>query len=545
MDLLLAFVLAMSVTMALVPVLMRVAGRLQVLDAPGPRKVHQAPIPRIGGLAMVAGAATPLVFWLHDDARLPACLVAATLLLVVGVWDDRAELSYLPKFAAQLVAAAVVMTWGGVLVHSITLTERIELPTAAALPLTMLFLVGVTNAINLADGLDGLAGGTTFLSCCAMALLALTINEHFVATVSVIVAGSILGFLRFNTYPARIFMGDGGSQVLGLTVAVLAVMLTQAGSTPISAALPVLLLGLPILDTLTVMLQRISEGRSPFTADKNHIHHRLLALGFRHHEAVVVIYLMQAALFVSAWYLRYESDFTILVAFGLFATTVLGLLQVGGKTGWRWRGRREAPLAAASSAGQDGGWAKLRRALPFWALVTAATCAAIYVLRTAWIAWPIPPDVGWLTAVLAAVLLVAVGASLLRPVPAWLMQGALYVGAVAVVYLQVTATPDWPVQLEMPLLGLLVGSVMLSFRLTLGRRFTLTPLDFLVVFVALALPNLPGSIATPREIGFGAVKLLVLFYAIELLMNQSIPARLTLNSIGIAVLGVISVRALL
>ncbi len=545
MDLLLAFVLAMSVTMALIPLLTRLAGRMQVLDAPGPRKVHSTPMPRVGGIAMVAGTLLPLSYWLNGDARLPAFLGAALLLLAVGVWDDRSELSYLPKFVGQLVAAGVVMMFGGVLIHSLMLGDRVELPTIIAAPLTLIFLVGVTNAINLADGLDGLAGGTTLLSCCAMALLALTIDDRFVAIVCVIVAGSIFGFLRFNTYPARIFMGDGGSQFLGFTVAVLAVLLTQSELAPISTALPILLLGLPILDTLAVMLQRFSEGRSPFAADKNHIHHRLLALGFEHFEAVFVIYLLQAVLFVCGWYLRYESDLVILGTFAFFAVAVIGLLQLAARSGWCWRSPEAQPEASRAATVPVRWWRVLRTRLPHWALALGGLCVVLYALRTAWLAAPVPPDIGWLAAVLAAALTVTGAVSLVRPVPLWLLHGALYVGVVAVVFLDITASPRLPALVDKLGFGLLAGCITISFRLTMQRRFQLTPLDFLVVFVALALPNLPGSVATPRDLGLGAIKVLVLFYAIELLLSHSAKSRLLLHAGGVGILALVGLRGLL
>jgi UDP-GlcNAc:undecaprenyl-phosphate GlcNAc-1-phosphate transferase len=545
MDLLLAFVLAMSVTVALIPLLARFAGRLQVLDAPNPRKVHSTPIPRVGGIAMFAGALVPMLYWLRDDPRLPAFVAAALLLVAVGVWDDRRELSHVPKFVGQLAAAVLVMLFGGVLVHSVMLGERVELSPLVAVPLTLVFLVGVTNAINLADGLDGLAGGTTLLSCCALALLGLTIDERFVATISVIVAGSILGFLRFNTYPARVFMGDGGSQFLGFTGAVLAILVTQSGPAALSTALPLLILGLPIIDTLAVMLQRISEGRSPFAADKNHIHHRLLTLGFEHFEAVFVIYLLQAMLFVAGWYLRYESDITILLTFAVFALAVLGALHAAARSGWRWRSVQVEPGVADAAAGPARWWMPLRRWLPQVSLTVAGTMASLFVLRTAWVAAPISSDIGWLAAIFAAALCIAAVPPISARMPPWWLHGALYVGAVVVVYLDVNAVQPLPVYIELAGLALLVGSVLLSFRLTQQRRFRLTPLDFLVVFIALALPNLPGSAATPRDLGFAAIKLIVLFYGIELLLTHSPRSKFLLQVAGIATFGLIGARALL
>jgi UDP-GlcNAc:undecaprenyl-phosphate GlcNAc-1-phosphate transferase len=427
----------------------------------------------------------------------------------------------------------------------VTLTDRVELPVAVAVPLTVLFLVGITNAINLADGLDGLAGGTTLLSCCAIALLGLTIGDRFVTTVAIVASGSILGFLRYNTYPARIFMGDGGSQFLGFTVAVIAILLTQGASGPISAALPLLLLGVPILDTLMVMAQRMIEGRSPFAADKNHVHHRLLALGFDHHEAVIVIYLLQAGLFLTAWYMRYESDLKILALFGSYALVVLGCLIGASRLGWRWRRPVPGPATVDLIDDRRRGLQFIRRRLPGWALLGVGSGAAAYSLHIALTASPVSTDVGWLALLLSGVLLVTGLASLLRSAPIWLLHGALYVCAVVMVYLDVTASsPESPMKVESMTMGLLAGSVALYFRLTTVRRFRLTPLDYLLIFVAVALPNLPGSFATPRELGFGVVKVLVLFYAIEMLLGHSNASRNASHALAAVTLGLLAYRAL-
>jgi UDP-GlcNAc:undecaprenyl-phosphate GlcNAc-1-phosphate transferase len=546
MDLLLAFVLAMGVTMLLVPALMRIADRWHVLDLPGPRKVHARPMPRVGGIAMVAGAIVPLLLWLNGNPTLTAYLAAALLLLAFGVWDDRTELGYAPKLLGQLLAALIVVLWGGVLIHSVTLTERVEMPDPVAYPLTILFLVGITNAINLADGLDGLAGGTTLLSCCAMALLALTMGDHFVATVAIVLAGSILGFLRYNTYPARIFMGDGGSQFLGFSVAVVAVRLTQDAAAPVSTALPLLLLGLPIIDTLLVMAQRIASGRSPFAADRNHIHHRLLALGFHHHEAVVVIYLLQGILFLVAWFTRYESDLLILLLFGVFAIVVVGTLTGASRIGWRWQGLTLPGDGARHP--QSRGLQYIRERLPDWALLAVAAGSASYAALVVAVAVPASADVGWLALMLAllllALLLYARGhAGATRSTPDWPLHGALYVGAVLLVYLDVSSPVErLPAKLELLGTSALAASAMIYFRMTTVRRFALTSLDFLLIFVVLVVPNLPGSIATPRALGLGAVRLLVLFYSIEMLLGHSTRSRDGLHLAAVVTLGCIACR---
>jgi len=543
-DLLLAFVIAMSVTMALIPVLMRLADRFQVVDVPEPRKVHARPIPRIGGVAMAAGAVAPLLYWLQGSPTLYAYLAAAALVVGFGVWDDRASLGYLPKFLGQFIAAIVVVSWGGLMIHSVTLAERVELPAAIAVPLTVLFIVGITNAINLADGLDGLAGGTTLLSCCAIALLGLSIGDRFVTTVAIILSGSLLGFLRYNTYPARVFMGDGGSQFLGFTVAVITVLLTQVETAPLSAALPLLLLGMPIIDTLMVMAQRVMEGRSPFSADKNHIHHRLLSLGFDHHEAVIVIYLLQGALLGTAWFMRYESDLSIALIFAIYLMLSVGFLTGASRAGWRWRAADSMRLNGFEDTRRRS-FRELRRRMPGWTIWIIGAGTALYGLYISLSAEPIPVDVGWLCLGLAAVL---AGAGLLgvaRSMPEWILHGSLYVCAVVLVYLDLTTrVGKWPVAVEVATTFALATSVMIYVRMTTVRRFTLTPLDLLVILVALILPNLPGSVAAPRELGLAALKLLVVFYAVEMLLGHSRQSRVACHWLAVLTVALIAWRAL-
>ena len=248
--------------------------------------------------------------------------------------------------------------------------------------------------------------------------------------------GALLGFLRYNSYPARIFMGDGGSQLLGFGVGILAIYLTQSESVPYSAALPVLLLGLPILDMLTVIAIRLREGRSPFSADRNHLHHRLLGLGFDHWESVVVIYLLQTALFLAAWLLRYQSDLLILAVFGGFAAVLLGLLFGAEHSGWR----RPVTATGGSTLGerirQRARWLRSAPRLPRWSHALAWTCISFYVLAIGATATEVDPDLAWLAVGVAGVLTVAgllptrEGGPLER-----VAHGAVFVGAVLIVYL--------------------------------------------------------------------------------------------------------------
>src|SRR5579883_241279 len=272
MSLLLAALIALSITTACMPALRRWALRVGLTDRPGPRKVHTATVPRVGGIAMAGGILVPTLLVAPHDTVMIGFLGGALVLLAFGVWDDRCDLDYRLKFLGQFLAVGLVIAIGHVRIADLTLDRPLELPPMLSGLLTFGFLVGVTNAMNLADGLDGLAGGLALLCLCAIAVFGAICGNRPVMAVALIEAGAVLGFLRFNTHPARIFMGDSGSQMLGFSVGALAILATQGETCPLSAALPLLLLGLPIMDTLTVMLTRIRAGRSPFSADSNHLH---------------------------------------------------------------------------------------------------------------------------------------------------------------------------------------------------------------------------------------------------------------------------------
>jgi UDP-GlcNAc:undecaprenyl-phosphate GlcNAc-1-phosphate transferase len=401
------------------------------------------------------------------------------------------------------------------------------------------FLLGITNAINLADGLDGLAGGTTLLCFCALALLAVAGGDPVTATITVAIIGAILGFLRFNTHPARVFMGDSGSQFLGLGVGVTAIMATQNPQNPVSAALPLLLLGLPVLDTLMVMAQRMLEGRSPFDADRNHIHHKLLALGFEHQEAVVAIYLLQCALFLAAYFLRFESDVLIMGVFGVFALTMIVLLHRAHVRGWRWRSQR-GPQNRSLIARQLR-WLRSPERLPRWALIFLCLGVPAYGLVAVMRAAVVSSDLAVLATSLLLLGVVALPWMWNRDL-GWVERGAIYVAAAAVVYLDEANSPALgPVSLAF--FAALAGAVGVRFRLANDRRFEVTPLDVLVIFIALVVPNLPSTIRLPPGLAFGIGKVIVLLYAIEMILT----ARLRWNvsrAVAAVVLVAVAIRGL-
>ncbi|MDY6946415.1 MAG: MraY family glycosyltransferase [Pseudomonadota bacterium] len=523
MDLMLGFLLAMSVTMALIPPLMQAAERWNFLDAPGARKVHTSPVPRVGGIAMAAGTLLTLLISGEFAQPMPAYLGGVLVLLLFGVWDDRVTLSAGPKLLGQVIAVLLIMVYGDVTIATTTLTDRHALPEWVSWPLTFVFLIGVTNAINLADGLDGLAGGTTLLSLSALALLAFTAGTPFVGVVAIVIVGAILGFLRYNTHPARVFMGDGGSQILGFSAAVLAVVLTQDELTPLSSALPLLLLGIPIIDTLMVMTQRMLEGRSPLQADRNHIHHRLLALGFDHHEAVIGIYVLQASLFVTAWYLRYESDVTIIALFVGLSLLAIGSLQLAGASGWRLRPVNRGGVSGPSQVGRLVTWLRAPAHLPLWSLLAVATGVVLYFCAVGLVNPRPSGDVQLMAALAAIATLLLIGLRWRQAESGWALKGAVFLALVMAVYFdrQTETFLETDAALQIALFAVLVIAIVIRFRLASDRRFRVTPLDILVIFIAVAVPNLPGSVVSSATVGESIAKLVVLMYGAETLFSAA------------------------
>lgn len=316
------FLTALFASTSLVGVLIHYAVRLGFLDIPDARKVHLVAIPRVGGIGMVLGTVLALLLWLEDWKPITLFLSGTAVLSLFGILDDRYDLNYRYKFAGQLVAVLIVTVLQPIQIGN--LFGYATLPPALSYPLTVFFLLGTTNAMNLSDGLDGLAAGLSVMSLASIAYLALLAGGSATIAISIAIIAASLGFLRYNTHPAQAFMGDTGSQFLGFSIGILSIQLTQSVNTALSGMLPLFLLGLPVVDTLRVMVERLAKGGSPFKPDRNHFHHKLLAMGLDHYESVLAIYLIQGVFLGLAFLLRYESDVLnlgvyLLVSLVLFA----------------------------------------------------------------------------------------------------------------------------------------------------------------------------------------------------------------------------------
>ncbi|WCJ59753.1 MraY family glycosyltransferase [Fontisphaera persica] len=298
-----AVLVALSCGLALVltPLIRRLALRANVLDHPGTRKIHHRPIPLLGGLAIALAMWLPITaLWLYDnrvaaflrarEGMVLQILLSGLAMLLLGVYDDLRGLNARKKLMAQL-PVALVLVISGVGFESITIPSLGSVPLGWAGPvLTLLWLVGITNAINLVDGIDGLASGVAFFAATTIAVISIYNDNVVGAVIMTALAGACLGFLPYNFNPARIFLGDTGSLFLGMTLAVSSLLTSQKGTLAASLLIPVLVLGFPVIDTLLAMVRRAVRGKSMFSGDAGHIHHRLLARGLSHRQASLIIY---------------------------------------------------------------------------------------------------------------------------------------------------------------------------------------------------------------------------------------------------------------
>jgi len=301
------FVYLSSAILALVitPIVIRLARRLRIVNIPGPRHAHTEPISHIGGVAIFVSMMCPAIGVLFlsnviGDAfrsilpKLIVLLCSAAFIFFIGLIDDlktkglRARI----KFLAQL-AAAIAVCAAGVRIESVAIAEQFTLDFGwFSWPLTLAWIVGITNAVNLSDGLDGLAAGISAIACGVIAIFAIQSGNLVMAVLMLAMLGSLTGFLFFNFSPAKIFMGDCGSLFLGFTIASASVMCATKSAALVGLALPVLALGVPIFDTLFSMLRRFLERRSMFSADRRHFHHKLFDMGLKQRHVVITIYVI-------------------------------------------------------------------------------------------------------------------------------------------------------------------------------------------------------------------------------------------------------------
>ena len=301
----LALLVALVISFLMTPVVKTFAYKVGAIDVPKDgRRMHKVPIPRLGGLAIFIGFMVSILLFVPITSEMKSILLGAVIIVVLGVVDDIMALPAMLKFVVQIVAAAIPAT------HSVTILAFSNpnifsdnlywVLGGLSVPFTILWIVAITNSVNLIDGLDGLANGVSAISATTMLVIALLASEAQVAIVMAALVGACVGFMPYNLNPAKMFMGDTGATFLGFILATMSIQGLFKYYAVISFVVPFLILGLPIFDTAFAFIRRIAHGQSPMHADRSHIHHRLIDMGLSQKQAVATLYVISAILGLSA-----------------------------------------------------------------------------------------------------------------------------------------------------------------------------------------------------------------------------------------------------
>jgi UDP-GlcNAc:undecaprenyl-phosphate GlcNAc-1-phosphate transferase len=339
MDVLWGFLVALGIVLVLTPAVGRVARVLGVVDEPDDRRrLHLRAVPRLGGIAIFLGIFVPALAFLELTPAYRGILLGAALATTVGVVDDLRGLPWWAKLAGQLGAAGIAVQ-AGVTIDRFTLPiiGIHELPDWLGVVVSIVWIVAIMNMVNFLDGLDGLAAGVCAIAGATFAVISLSLGRPEAAVLSAIVAGACLGFLRHNFYPARIFMGDSGSMLLGFTLAAVAIQGTLKTAATVALFFPLFVLALPMLDTSFVVARRLRHGERVFAPDQSHLHHRFLRRGFSQRRTVTYMWVWCAILAGAALATRFvpfraHGDWhlwpTVLVATIAFVVVATSLYMV-------------------------------------------------------------------------------------------------------------------------------------------------------------------------------------------------------------------------
>lgn len=330
--------LAFSVSIALTPLVRKLAFRFDAVAKPNHRTIHKELMPRLGGVAVfVAFLIGIMLIIIFTDEKFAALhrealvfLLAGSFILGLGIYDDIKGANCYQKFSVQLISGLIVILFGYKITAIVNpFGDPISLGIFS-LPFTLLWIVGITNAINLIDGLDGLAAGISLGAACIMMFISLWFGNLISAFPAAILAGAIGGFLIYNFNPAKIFLGDSGSLLIGFLLACFSINGTFRDASAVAIYIPMVVLGIPILDTILAMLRRIRKRIHLFQADKEHIHHRLLQLGFSHKHAVLLLNGISYSWGVIALTIYiFDKPYSLLLLLPVLATVWHGLKKLG------------------------------------------------------------------------------------------------------------------------------------------------------------------------------------------------------------------------
>ena len=336
-----AFAVAAVLSYFFTPPVKNFAHKVGAIDVPkDARRMHKKPIPRLGGLAIYGGFLCSILIFGQLDETMLCVLLGAAIIVALGIFDDVLALGAKLKFVVQIVAAAIPVCIGDLQIGLFTnLNPLSDTPFVhlgiLAVPATIIWIVGITNAVNLIDGLDGLAVGVSSIAAITMLAVALLTGNMPIAITMAALAGACIGGMPYNLTPAKIFMGDTGSTFLGYMLATVSIMGLFKFYAVISFAVPFLILGLPIFDTANAIIRRVAAGRSPMSPDRGHVHHKLIDMGFNQKQAVAILYAISATLGLTAVVLTSSGEVkAIVLLLAVLAAILVGACIIYGAEHW-------------------------------------------------------------------------------------------------------------------------------------------------------------------------------------------------------------------
>ena len=509
------FFLALLSSLVLIPILMKYASQLGLVDNPAgnARKLHKAPMPRSGGLGIIIPTAVAILVVLPWDDSIFSFLFSSLVIIGFGLLDDVIELKPIQKLVGQALGVTLAMV-GGMIISNVPFIDNA--PTWISYALTFAFVMAVINGVNFSDGMDGLAAGTTLMALVVIFLLAVDSSNLLVAIIAASICAALVGFLRFNTHPATIFMGDAGSQFLGFSVAWLAITVSQAETSTLTPLMPLLILGIPIMDVLQVICVRIKKKLPLPGPDKEHLHHQIGKLGLPQAGVVATMYLLQLILLSGAFLIRQDSDATALGFYICYLVAVLGVLYIGHAQGWRMKGadtfdgvnRRNEIFRRVSFLHPYSG--------KFFGLVTAGLLCLFAVMST-----EMPKGFIYIALLLATsilcVKLVARGRW-----PLLIGRLSTYTATIFCVYgMALSSSLRESFGIIDLFLATLAMALVVSIRTTRKRYFWLTPHDLLVLFfVILLAPSVSLDLGQNVNSGTLIFQTILLLYVSEYVLAR-------------------------
>ena len=519
------FLTSLFSVLVLIPSISRLAVSIGIFDSHDERKMHNGAIPRLGGIAIFFAVLLATILFGDIDRNARGFLAGGVVIFLTGLTDDLSGLTPRKKLLGQLVAALLVTVVGGLSLTSLGNlfgAGPVELGYLSV-PFTVFAIVGVINAINLMDGLDGLAAGVAAIATSTIGILAWhTGNQHLVGA-CVALLGALIGFLKFNSYPARIFMGDGGSLLLGYCLATFAIQLVECGTKDVSPMLPVVILAVPICDTCFVMIRRLMNHQPISAPDRSHIHHRLMGLGLGHKAAVVFIYGLSYLIAIYAVMSQNLPGYRQLINLALIFTVLYFLKRL---VALLLKRRASLFLVDDRSFLNVFNYRWMVRYSQYLLVVAKYTVIAILFLTVF-----ISPAPGSNLAIVAGLLLLLT-VVLIFQTGGWgnrFLQLVLYSNGAFLVYIMENYGREavlFGVSLNLISTGLflllfVVSGVMLFLRKK-SRALMGSPMEYFILFIVIAIPLFPNEFSSPMHLLTVAAKSLILFLSYKMIFMLNV-----------------------